>query len=447
VNTYNQSDVSYYDLSNATISDSSGENKVMNQSEVAGPKLVNSTFKVVKVIEGLDSPVGIAFLDKDDFLVIEKNSGKVKRVMDGILLNQLILDLNVANVNERGLVGIAISKNNSANLTYVFLYLTESRNMDGEDKCDDLYKCDPERNYLGNKLYRYEFNNNSLINPKLLFQVPPSIWAMHNGGKIVIDENNNLYLGIGDLSIPLTLANNVANGTAPYGTGGIIRITQNGTGVTPGIFGDEYPYHFYYAYGIRNVFGLGFDPLTGNLWDTENGPGFGDEVNLVRPGFNSGWAEVSGNREFTSYTGGNITLNPVNLTTLNEIGEYSSPELATDRFTLAPTSLNFVNSTKYGDAYENDMIVSVFNRNGTLYHFDLTNNRTELLLDKNNGIENETVSTVEELNPYIFGEDFGGIVDLEVSPDGYLYVVSIDQNAVFKIEPVGNTCLDCPPSL
>ena len=50
----------------------------------------------------------------------------------------------------------------------------------------------------------------------------------------------------------------------------------------------------YYAYGIRNSFGIAFDPLTGNLWDTENGPSFGDEINLVEPGFNSGWAKVLG---------------------------------------------------------------------------------------------------------------------------------------------------------
>ena len=50
----------------------------------------------------------------------------------------------------------------------------------------------------------------------------------------------------------------------------------------------------YYAYGIRNSFGIDFDPVTGNLWDTENGPGFGDEINLVEPGFNSGWSRVQG---------------------------------------------------------------------------------------------------------------------------------------------------------
>jgi aldose sugar dehydrogenase len=56
----------------------------------------------------------------------------------------------------------------------------------------------------------------------------------------------------------------------------------------------EDPLNRYYAYGIRNSFGFDFDPITGNLWDTENGPGFGDEINFVEPGFNSGSKKVQG---------------------------------------------------------------------------------------------------------------------------------------------------------
>ena len=52
--------------------------------------------------------------------------------------------------------------------------------------------------------------------------------------------------------------------------------------------------HKYYAYGIRNSFGIAFDPLTGNLWETENGENTYDEINLVKPGFNSGWKIIMG---------------------------------------------------------------------------------------------------------------------------------------------------------
>ena len=60
------------------------------------------------------------------------------------------------------------------------------------------------------------------------------------------------------------------------------------------LLAERLPLDKYYAYGIRNSFGMDFDPLTGKLWDTENGPTFGDEINLVEPGFNSGWRKVQG---------------------------------------------------------------------------------------------------------------------------------------------------------
>ena len=54
------------------------------------------------------------------------------------------------------------------------------------------------------------------------------------------------------------------------------------------------PKGWHYAYGIRNSFGFDFDPVTGNIWDTENGADYKDELNLVMPGFNSGWSQVMG---------------------------------------------------------------------------------------------------------------------------------------------------------
>src|SRR5207253_5996263 len=78
------------------------------------------------------------------------------------------------------------------------------------------------------------------------------------------------------------------------GTSGILRVTQDGEPVGDGIFGRSAPDSACYAYGIRNSFGVDFDPVTGKLWDTENGPTFGDEINLVNPGFNSGWSQVMG---------------------------------------------------------------------------------------------------------------------------------------------------------
>jgi len=123
----------------------------------------------------------------------------------------------------------------------------------------------------------------------------------------------------------------------------------------------------YFAYGIRNSFGIAFDPLTGNLWDTENGPSFGDEINLVEPGFNSGWAEVlgiwnieelvdeEGEREIIKGDPIPENINEI-LFDFNGSGKYSSPELTWDQ-TMAPTSVTFLNSSSLGKQYENDMFV------------------------------------------------------------------------------------------
>jgi glucose/arabinose dehydrogenase len=114
------------------------------------------------------------------------------------------------------------------------------------------------------------------------------------GGKILIGPDNNVYVGIGDVAGHRTQSENNPNGAAPGGTGGILRITQDGQIVDNPPLGDTMPLALYYAYGIRNTFGMDFDPVTGNLWDTENGDTFGDEINLVNPGFNSGWSQVAG---------------------------------------------------------------------------------------------------------------------------------------------------------
>ena len=107
-----------------------------------------------------------------------------------------------------------------------------------------------------------------------------------------------MYVTVGDLvglinHSSSTKAQNFKNGTDADGRAGILRITQDGKEVK-GIIGNSYPLDRYFAYGIRNSFGIDFDPVTGYLWDTENGDHYGDEINLVKPGFNSGWNIVQG---------------------------------------------------------------------------------------------------------------------------------------------------------
>src|SRR5919112_694108 len=261
------------------------------------PSIIDDpTLKVEEVVRGLALPTTMAFLGPNDILVLEKDKGTVQRIVNGKILPEPLLDVNVATSVERCMCGIAaVSKSSSSNVgstTYVFLYFTEAKITDSEDVTQGK---DP----LGNRLYRYELDNNKLINPVLLLDVPATPGPRHNGGAIMIGPDNYLYIPIGDVdgsgNGKENKAQNYVNGIEPDGRGGILRITQDGrpiessgagAGGDHGIFGDSSPLNLYYAYGIRNSFGIDFDPITGNLWDTENGPGSNDEINLIEPGFN-----------------------------------------------------------------------------------------------------------------------------------------------------------------
>jgi glucose/arabinose dehydrogenase len=375
------------------------------------PIIHNPDLKIELVASGIELPTSMTFIDRNDLLVLEKEKGTVLRIINGTISEKPIIDLNVATGIDRGLLGVSFSKINDGN-KYVFLYFTESRTKDGEDVTEGK---DP----LGNRLYRYELENNKLVHPKLLLDLPVSP-NRHPGGQIQIGTDENVYVIIGDID-HYTKAQNNKTGQEPDGTGGILRITQNGEPVGNGILGDSFPLNLYYAYGIRNSFGIDFDPVTGKLWDTENGPDYGDEINLVEPGFNSGWNKVQGFWKPKGQDKGDRELQPDNLVDFNGKGKYSSPEFAWN-FTVGPTALKFLTSDKLGKKYENDMFVGDFHY-GNIYHFDLEKKRTGLLLE--HSLSDKIGDDLGESEIIKFGAGFGGITDLVIGPDGYLYILSL----------------------
>ena len=405
--------------------------------ETQGPPIINDPdLKVETVFEGIEFPTTMAFLGPDDILVLEKNRGTVQRIIDGDKQDEPVLDLDVANWGERGLLGIAVARNSTNDKTYVFLYFTKfTEGGDGEGTND-------EKSY-GNSVYRYEFLDDKLVNPKPILNLSSEPGPSHDGGAITIGPDNNLYIPIGDIDGSFnphrnvkTLAQNFVNSTFLDGRAGILRVDLNGNPVkSQRILGDKPPLSLYYAYGIRNSFGIAFDPVTGRLWDTENGPDFGDEINLVEPGFNSGWAGAQGIWEVDANRQGQKSLNPDNLVTFDKRGEYSTPELTWEE-PVGPTALKFLQSDKLGKQYENDMFVSDI-RFGRIYHFDLNEDRTQLVL-KGLLSDKEIEKGSTDTDGILFGERFGGITDLEIGPDGYLYVVSFSKGAIYRIVPASN---------
>jgi aldose sugar dehydrogenase len=424
-----------------------------NPQSNSGIILSDPNLKLELVTSGLDFPTTMAFLGPDDFLILEK-SGTVKRVTNGQVLDKPLLQVDVNVKDERGLLGIAISnkKENSKNTSIptnkdtthnVFLYYTTCKEKNVDCK---------------NQIYRYNLDNknNVLINPKLLISLPSFPDPAHIGGIIDIGPDNNLYFTVGNFvnTIPddpyRTKTQNFEDGEAVDGRAGILRMTQDGKPVDAaskeGIIGNEFPLNLYYAYGVKNSFGIDFDPVTGKLWLTENGPKYGDEINLAEPGFNSGSDKIfgiwrvndEGKKLKTGEEGGGggdeeekeegnnggeyviVGDNPSGLVNFEEKGDYSAPEFTWDK-SVAPTALLFFDSDKLDTAYKNDMFVGSVD-SGRIFHFDLNDNRTELLLK--GVLEDKIATDSTEYGDILFAEGFSIITDLKQGPDGYLYVVS-----------------------
>ena len=402
-----------------------------------------------ELVAGLIRPTAMAFLgdSSDDILVIEKDNGTVRRIIDGELQPEPLLDVAVANnnaTNERGMLGMAVAEHNETT-TYVFLYYTESGGgQDGDDSAGVVP--------AGNRLYRYELVENGdsaeLINPKLLLDLPARPGPRYNGGPLLVSQNENgtvVYLMIGDLDHRESQTENYEDGPPPDGTGGILAIDVEGNPLPNPVLveqvngeeengeeenGEEengmLPY--YYSYGLRNGFGLAFDPVTGYLWDTENGPDWFDEINLVLPGFNSGWADIQGPASAPENEGADPGEDLVDF---DGSGVYREPEFAWQN-TVGVTAIHFLNSTALGEQYANDMFVGDIN-NGRLYHFDLNQDRTGLLLE---GVLGDRVANnVQELDAVIFGTGFRSISDIETGPDGYLYFLLYGPGKIFRIAP------------
>ena len=425
-------------------------------SSSKGPTLKDPYLKTEVVFKGLSYPTGMVFLDEDDILVIEKDTGIVRRIVNSVMVKEPILDVTVASQGHRGLLGIAVSNNTSSfasspesinnntqsqhnDITkYVFLFYTAATTTDGEDITEG-------KQPLGNMVYRYEFMNNKLINPKLLLNLPATPGSIGNGGKILLSpEDENLYITTGGIGIDghKTKAQNIQGGKAPDGTSGILVITQDGNQarkISNFILGDKDPINKYYAYGIWNSFGIDFDPVTGKLWDTENGVVFGDEINLVEPGFNSGWNKIDGIwlREYPSDEAESHIASQADnlLVDFEGKGKYSLPELTWFN-DVGPTAIKFFNSDNLGKQYENDIFVGDI-INGNIYQFDLDQQRTELLL-LNGSLADKVIGSNDDMDDIIFGKGFGGITDMKIGPeDGFLYILTFDktQGTIYKIVP------------
>jgi glucose/arabinose dehydrogenase len=418
-----------------------------SDNNTPAPTLDDSNLEAELVTEGLESPTSMAFIgNHGDMLILEK-SGEVILFTSENMSKISLLNLTVNDQNERGLLGVAVLNNMldlyttaiaasstdqtittrdnnntisnvtaalpSSTPTFVFFYFTEASKEDRSQ-------------VLGNRIYRFEWNDTdkSLSNGTLILDLPVLPGQNHNGGKLVADsENRHIYAVIGDLNRKGMLQN-FKNGSLPDDTSAILRINPDGSPAQGNPFlnvsrteGSYSNLSKYYAYGIRNSFGLAIDPVTGILWDTENGPDGFDEINVVRPGFNSGWAIVMGPIERSNPTSENDLVNFLGSSS------YADPVFSWGR-AVGVTDIEFYNSDKLGNDYTNNIFVGDAN-NGHLYFFEVNEDRSGLQFEQPTIADSLVASNDRQRAAVTFGTGFpSSITDVETGPDGYLYVLT-----------------------
>jgi aldose sugar dehydrogenase len=460
------------------------------------PSVVDPNLRVRTVVSGLAQPTTMAFLGANDFLVLEKASGKVQRVAGGVI-QATVLDLAVNSASERGLLGIALHPNFPAN-PKVYLYWTESTT--GADS--NVLSATP---LLGNRVDRFTWDGSTLTfdqNIVMLRALQPAFdreptptggRGNHDGGVIKFGPDGKLHIFIGDVgrrgnmqNLPCgptnrydcppgaTVPDDQFGGPEPdnaHLTGVVLRLNDDGTAPTDNPFyafgagmGGEAGANIQkiFSYGHRNSFGMDFDPHPrgGSLWLQENGDDSFTELTRVEPGMNGGWVQIMGpvarigqfkeietspqffGLQQTRWLPTNIADSPAEaLSRLFMLpgARYKDPEFSW-KFEVAPAGIGFLRSRALGPQYENDLFMGaarVFLEGGHLFRFKLTGHRRTIAVDdprlEDRVADNLAKFEITESESLLFGRNFGVGTDIQTAPNGNLYVVSLSNGAVYEI--------------
>jgi glucose/arabinose dehydrogenase len=373
-----------------------------------GPVLDDKSLMVELVADGLSFPTSMRFVgdDGDDDIIVLQKEGQVRLVLHGELDDDKpVLQLDVATGAEQGLLGIAAWQDS------VFLYFTAG---DGEELRNKVVK------------YSYDRNKRALTNGTVVLDLPGEPGPFHNGGKIAIGPDGYLYAAIGDTNAGGGMLDNEILGREPDDKSVVLRVDR-GTGepAEGNPFSEDSRLARYYAYGIRNSFGMDFDPVSGRLWMTENGPDQYDEINAVQPGFNSGWHKVTGPIARSNSTVSDLVM-------FNG-SSYGDPAFSW-QLPVGVTDIEFFDSARLGEQYENNVFVGDVNY-GNLYFFKVnSSNRAGLQLEQpeledlvadGQIVDGKLVTEAESL---IVGKGFGRISDIETGPDGNLYILTYEED-------------------
>jgi aldose sugar dehydrogenase len=450
-------------------------------ARAAGPTMLHPQLAVRPVVTGLAQPTSVAFLGANDLLVLEKATGQVRRITGGTIAGT-VLDLAVNSASERGLLGIALHPRFPAQ-PFVYLFWTETLSGADSNAVSDVP-------LLGNRVDRFVWNGSALTLERNLIKLrafqadagQPQR-GNHNGGVLRFGPDGKLYIIVGDNGRRGQMQN-LPQGWSPgnpddqFGgpepgdahlTGVILRLNDDGgtptdnpffaAGATLGGAAGANVQKIF-AYGIRNSFGMAFDPISGSLWQQENGDDSFDELNRVESGMNGGWIQVMGPldriAQFKSIElsiGGaslqQVRWPPTNIADSPQEARsrmfmlpgarYSDPEFSW-KFAVPPAGIGFVSGTALGAQFAGDLFVGAATPatvGGYLFHFNLTGNRQRIAVDdprlEDRVADNSAKHDIAESESLLIGRDFGVLTDILTSPSGTLYVVSVSGGAIYEI--------------
>jgi glucose/arabinose dehydrogenase len=484
------------------------------RSQVAGPEMLHPRLAVRTVVGGLVTPIGLAFLGPSDMLVLEKQTGHVVRVQNGAVTDT-VLDLAVNNASERGLLSITLHPQFASN-GFVYLYWSCRTPGPGPDtftppaeRCDEAAMLGDDTDdtlatpLLGNRVDRFVWNGSTLSFDRNIIELrsfqsdggpeppdqgdegqPPR--GNHDGGVIDFGPDGNLYIIVGDLGRRGQLQNlpdgPLGDGSPDDQFGGpepddahlsgvILRLDDEGSAPEDNPFfatgagmGGQAGANVQkiFAYGLRNSFGMDFDPVSGALWEQENGDDTFTELNRADRGFNSGWIQIMGpvgriaqykeiettfgNRDLQQlrWSPTNIADSPAEaLSRLFTLpgARFSDPELSW-KWEVAPAGIAFVEGGGLGQQFRGDLFMGAARttlEGGHLFHFNLTGNRRAIAVDdprlEDRVADNNFKFDITESESLLIGRNFGIVPDIATGPNGHLFLASLTNGEIYEIFP------------
>ena len=251
------------------------DDKPVFAGQTRAPFQPSVKFQTVTLTDQLNKPWSMAFLPGGSILITEKSG--TMRILDKD--RKLSLPLSgvpiVLSQGQVGLLDVALDPKFATNHRLFFSY--------AEPVGSDKFNIAMARAMLG---------NNALSDVKVIFRAKPALpntLTSNSGGRIAIGHDGNIFMTVGDRSKspPWTVAQRLDTDL-----GKVIHITADGA-AAPGnpFIGRKGALPEIYSYGHRSEEGLAVD-ARGRLWETENGPRGGDELNLIEPGKNYGWPVI-----------------------------------------------------------------------------------------------------------------------------------------------------------